>query len=131
MPKAGRWSASAGHYQTVVQQYTDGDCIKGDLAPRIAKLLAHRQEGCCGEGWNNLDATCGKWESRDVQVALTCGIHEGTVEVGNADGIGCWAFLEDVRLDGTEVCSASTIGNGDSIIGWDDRWGTYVRYSST
>ena len=77
----------------------------------------------CKRG-DNVHVAGGEWKSWQIKLRLMRGIHDSAVRVADSDGLGGWAFVDDMGIDRTKVCGAAAVG--DCVrIRRDDGGGTY------
>ncbi len=69
MPQAYNRSAAAGEEKGTVEPDLYGGGIEGNDATSVVKL-PHRQQRGGGEGGDNVDASGGKWEIRNIDFGL-------------------------------------------------------------
>ena len=72
-----------------------------------------------------MDVTGSRGESRQVKFSLVGGVHDGAVRVGDADGIGGGAAIDDIGVDSAKVRSAAAIGDSKGAGGKGCGGGTY------
>jgi len=74
--------------------------------------LANGQKWLGREGRDNVPNVGGQWESRDGKFSIMCGLHDGAIQILNADGIDGQCFVVDRGVDGEEVGCAASVGDG-------------------
>ena len=62
-----------------------------------------------------MDTAGGEWEVRQIELSLVCGVHNGPVRIGNANGLRGETFVDDVSGNGAKVSCAAAVGNSNGI----------------
>ncbi len=106
----------------------DGGGCKYDFAPGITQLV-HGEERMGLQSGDNVYATSGRGQAREVEVGFVGRIHKCTIRIGDANrGIGD-VLVDHVGRDSAEVSGAATVCNGrghGTAIGGTDGGGTYM-----
>jgi len=112
---------SALENELVVVADVHGGSSEDNLAASIAKLTNGQQQ-LVGQGRYNVANASSMRQSGDAKFGIVHGVHDGTIQILDADGMKGELSVAHWHVHGEKVHGAASVGNGCGSIawGWED-----------